>query len=52
MTKRLTFIAFILAAAKVAGVGDASFTATHLNGFMQWQSNRYPYAGEQQSSGT
>lgn len=33
-----------VAAAKAAGARYALFTATHFNGFMQWQSNLYPYS--------
>ncbi|MFN0119555.1 MAG: alpha-L-fucosidase [Blastocatellia bacterium] len=33
-----------LAAAKAAGANYAIFTATHFNGFMQWQSDAYPYS--------
>ena len=36
-----------LAAAKAAGAGYAIFTATHFNGFMQWQSELYPYGLKQ-----
>ena len=36
-----------LAAAKAAGAGYAIFTATHFNGFMQWQSDLYPYGLKQ-----
>lgn len=32
-----------LAAAKAMGAGYAIFTATHGNGFRQWQSENYPY---------
>jgi alpha-L-fucosidase len=32
-----------LEAAKAAGAKYAIFTATHFNGFMQWQSDLYPY---------
>ncbi len=32
-----------LAAAKAAGARYAVFTATHFNGFLQWQSDAYPY---------
>ena len=32
-----------LEAAKAAGAKYAVFTATHFNGFMQWQSGLYPY---------
>jgi alpha-L-fucosidase len=38
-----------LAAAKSAGAGYAIFTATHFNGFMQWQSDLYPYGLKQTS---
>ncbi|MBM4154309.1 MAG: alpha-L-fucosidase [Lentisphaerae bacterium] len=31
------------AAAKAAGARYAVFTATHFNGFLQWQSDAYPY---------
>jgi len=34
-------------AAKAAGAGYAVFTATHFNGFMQWQSDLYPYGCKQ-----
>ncbi|MCD6303520.1 MAG: alpha-L-fucosidase [Planctomycetes bacterium] len=34
-------------AAKAAGAGYAVFTATHFNGFMQWQSDAYPYGLKQ-----
>lgn len=34
-------------AAKDAGAGYAIFTATHFNGFMQWQSDLYPYGLKQ-----
>ena len=33
-----------LAAAQAAGAKYAVFTATHFNGFMQWQSDLYPYS--------
>lgn len=33
-----------IAAAKAAGAKYAIFTATHFNGFMQWQSDLYPYS--------
>jgi alpha-L-fucosidase len=33
--------------AKAAGAGYAVFTATHFNGFMQWQSDAYPYSLKQ-----
>jgi len=36
-----------VAAAKAAGAGYAIFTATHFNGFMQWQSDLYPYGLKQ-----
>jgi alpha-L-fucosidase len=36
-----------LAAAKAGGAGYAVFTATHFNGFMQWQSDLYPYGLKQ-----
>jgi len=36
-----------LEAAKAAGAGYAVFTATHFNGFMQWQSDLYPYGLKQ-----
>jgi len=36
-----------LAAAAAAGAGYAIFTATHFNGFMQWQSDVYPYGLKQ-----
>lgn len=32
-----------LEAAKAMGCGYAIFTATHFNGFLQWQSDLYPY---------
>lgn len=35
------------AAAKAAGAKYAVFTATHFNGFMQWQSDAYPYSLKQ-----
>lgn len=35
--------------AKAAGAKYAIFTATHFNGFMQWQSNLYPYGFKQTS---
>jgi len=38
-----------LAAAKAAGARYAIFTATHFNGFMQWQSDLYPYGLKQTS---
>jgi alpha-L-fucosidase len=34
-------------AAKAAGAKYAIFTATHFNGFLQWQSNAYPYGLKQ-----
>ena len=34
-------------AAKAAGAKYAIFTATHFNGFMQWQSDAYPYSLKQ-----
>jgi len=34
-------------AAKAAGAEYAVFTATHFNGFMQWQSDLYPYGLKQ-----
>ncbi|WP_420603669.1 alpha-L-fucosidase [Flagellimonas sp.] len=34
-------------AAKAAGATYAIFTATHFNGFMQWQSDLYPYGLKQ-----
>jgi alpha-L-fucosidase len=34
-------------AAKAAGAKYAIFTATHFNGFMQWQSDLYPYGLKQ-----
>ncbi|HUT08868.1 MAG TPA: alpha-L-fucosidase [Thermoguttaceae bacterium] len=36
-----------LEAAKAAGAQYAVFTATHFNGFMQWQSDLYPYGLKQ-----
>ncbi|MEN8128313.1 MAG: alpha-L-fucosidase [Planctomycetota bacterium] len=36
-----------VAAAKSAGAKYAIFTATHFNGFMQWQSDLYPYGLKQ-----
>jgi len=36
-----------LEAAKAAGAKYAIFTATHFNGFMQWQSDLYPYGVKQ-----
>ena len=36
-----------LEAAKAAGARYAIFTATHFNGFMQWQSDLYPYGVRQ-----
>ena len=38
-----------VAAAKAAGARYALFTATHFNGFMQWQSDLYPYGLKQSS---
>lgn len=38
-----------LTAAKSAGAKYAIFTATHFNGFMQWQSGLYPYGLKQTS---
>jgi alpha-L-fucosidase len=38
-----------LEAAKAAGAKYAIFTATHFNGFMQWQSDLYPYGLKQAS---
>jgi alpha-L-fucosidase len=38
-----------LEAAKAAGARYAVFTATHFNGFMQWQSDLYPYGLKQTS---
>ncbi len=38
-----------LAAAKEAGCRYAIFTATHFNGFLQWQSDLYPYGVKQTS---
>ncbi|MBE3134979.1 MAG: alpha-L-fucosidase [Acidobacteria bacterium] len=38
-----------LEAAKAAGAKYAIFTATHFNGFMQWQSDLYPYGLKQTS---
>ena len=38
-----------LEAAKAAGARYAIFTATHFNGFMQWQSDLYPYGLKQTS---
>jgi len=38
-----------VAAAKAAGARYALFTATHFNGFMQWQSDLYPYGLKQTS---
>lgn len=35
------------AAAKAMGARYAIFTATHFNGFLQWQSNLYPYGVKQ-----
>jgi len=34
-------------AARAAGAGYAVFTATHFSGFMQWQSDLYPYGLKQ-----
>lgn len=36
-----------IAAAKAMGARYAVFTATHFNGFMQWQSDLYPYGMKQ-----
>ncbi len=36
-----------IAAAKAMGARYAVFTATHFNGFMQWQSDVYPYGVKQ-----
>lgn len=36
-----------LEAAKAAGARYAVFTATHFNGFLQWQSDAYPYGLKQ-----
>jgi len=36
-----------IAAAKAMGARYAVFTATHFNGFMQWQSDLYPYGVKQ-----
>lgn len=36
-----------LEAAVAAGAGYAVFTATHFNGFLQWQSDLYPYGLKQ-----
>jgi len=36
-----------LAVAKAANAKYALFTATHFNGFMQWQSDAYPYSMKQ-----
>ncbi|MEN8249103.1 MAG: alpha-L-fucosidase [Bacteroidota bacterium] len=36
-----------IAAAKAVGAKYAIFTATHFNGFMQWQSDLYPYGLKQ-----
>ncbi|MEJ2049790.1 MAG: alpha-L-fucosidase, partial [Calditrichota bacterium] len=36
-----------LEAAKTAGARYAVFTATHFNGFLQWQSDLYPYGVKQ-----
>ncbi|OHB64222.1 MAG: hypothetical protein A2Y76_16010 [Planctomycetes bacterium RBG_13_60_9] len=38
-----------LEAAKACGARYAAFTATHFNGFMQWQSDLYPYGLKQTS---
>jgi alpha-L-fucosidase len=38
-----------LEAAKAAGCRYAIFTATHFNGFLQWQSDLYPYGLKQTS---
>jgi len=38
-----------LESAKQAGAGYAVFTATHFNGFLQWQSDLYPYGLKQSS---
>ena len=38
-----------IAAAKEMGCGYAIFTATHFNGFLQWQSDIYPYGLRQTS---
>jgi alpha-L-fucosidase len=38
-----------VAAAKAAGARYAIFTATHFNGFLQWQSDLYPYGLKQTS---
>jgi alpha-L-fucosidase len=38
-----------LEAAREAGCGYAVFTATHFNGFLQWQSDLYPYGLKQTS---
>lgn len=38
-----------IAAAKAAGCRYAIFTATHFNGFLQWQSDLYPYGLKQTS---
>ena len=38
-----------VAAAKEMGCGYAIFTATHFNGFLQWQSDLYPYGLKQTS---
>jgi len=39
--------AVCLAAAQACGARYAIFTATHFNGFMQWQSDLYPYGLKQ-----
>lgn len=36
-----------LEAAQAAGAGYAVFTATHMGGFLQWQSDLYPYGVKQ-----
>ncbi len=38
-----------IAAAKAMGARYAIFTATHFNGFLQWQSDLYPYGVKQAS---
>jgi len=38
-----------IAAARSAGASYAIFTATHFNGFLQWQSDLYPYGVKQAS---
>jgi len=38
-----------IAAAKSSGAKYAIFTATHFNGFLQWQSDLYPYGVKQAS---